>query len=99
MGEERSKEDMPYTHDGITPDIVINPHAFSSRMTVGQFFESIMGKHSLLSGKKNYATAFQYGRQTMKEIEEDMKRFGYPRYTCIIASLCVTGTRAEDTRL
>ena len=58
LGILAKDEDLPYTEQGITPDVLINPHAFPSRMTVGMLMESVTGKAAAVRGKQFDGSAF-----------------------------------------
>lgn len=52
------QEDMPFSERGICPDLIMNPHGFPSRMTVGKMLELIGSKAAVCDGKFRYGTAF-----------------------------------------
>ena len=45
------QEDMPYNKHGLVPDIIVNPHAFPSRMTIAHLIESVLSKLCCLDGQ------------------------------------------------
>jgi len=68
-------EDLPYTAEGVSPDVLINPHAFPSRMTVGMMMESITGKAAALRGEKFDGSAFV--GEKMDEVRKIMEGTGF----------------------
>eukprot|EP00850_Spirogloea_muscicola_P001765 SM000006S19530 [mRNA] locus=s6:1374859:1375737:- [translate_table: standard] len=71
VGMIMSEEDMPFTKDGVTPDIIINPHAIPSRMTVGQLIEGVLGKSCSINGTFEDGTPFL--RRNMRQIADIMR--------------------------
>ena len=70
-----NQEDMPFCDTGICPDMIMNPHGFPSRMTVGKLIELVAGKRGVLKGHFGYGTAF--GGDKVNDICEDLVKCGY----------------------
>ena len=62
------QEDMPFNDLGICPDLIMNPHGFPSRMTVGKLIEFIAGKAGVFVGRQAYGTAFGGEQQTHRAL-------------------------------
>lgn len=55
--------DMPFSESGIVPDVIINPHAFPSRMTIGMFVESLAGKAGALHGLTQDSSPWRFDEE------------------------------------
>ena len=71
------EQDMPFTKDGLRPDLIINPHAIPSRMTIGQLVECIVGKACLLAGAHGDCTAFNNRGSKIALYGEHLTKHGY----------------------
>lgn len=71
------QEDMPFTESGMVPDIIINPHAIPSRMTIGHLIECVMGKKITMTGKSDHGTPFHHS--SVEEICDELQANGLDR--------------------
>ena len=69
------QENMPFTEHGVVPDVIINPHAIPSRMTIGQFVESVGGKVASLRGEPVDGTAFS--NEGPKALRDSLLELGF----------------------
>ena len=85
--------DMPFTANGIRPDIIINPHAIPSRMTIGQLKETVLGKVLLELGLFGDGTAF--GEFDVKDICNELIKVGYEAHGNELLHNGLTGEQHE----
>ncbi len=88
-----SQEDVPFTEDGVVPDIIVNPHAIPSRMSVGQVLEMVAGKAGCLEGERVDGTPFN--PDVEKQIKKALLNHGFESAGCESLYNGSTGERID----
>ena len=85
--------DMPYTKDGLKPDLILNPHAIPSRMTIAHLKETMLGKVLVELGMFGDGTSF--GNLDVYSIANELQRLGYESYGNEVLYDGATGKQLE----
>lgn len=86
------EENMPFTKDGIRPDIIVNPHAFPSRMTIGHLLECVFAKLYTMAGKTTPFTQFE---MTPTNEFKHLNDYGLEKYGNEIMYNGITGDQID----
>ncbi|KAK2637859.1 hypothetical protein Ddye_025654 [Dipteronia dyeriana] len=77
LGFLESRENFPFTIQGIVPEVVVNPHAFPSRQTPAQLLEAALGKGIACGGLKKYDSPFS--TPSFDAITEQLRRADFSK--------------------
>jgi DNA-directed RNA polymerase II subunit RPB2 len=87
--------DMPRTESGIVPDMIMNPHAIPSRMTIAQNLEQLLGKTAALTGAIGDGTSFMNDGSPQEAIGSILEQIGYEKYGNEVLYNGATGEQLE----
>ena len=93
LGIALQQKDMPFTEDGMVPDLIMNPHAIPSRMTVGQIVESLTSKIGAIEGKFMDGTPFN--NYNVRDLPNILKKLGYSAYGTETMYCGITGKKID----
>lgn len=75
------QEDMPFTKDGVVPDMLLNPHSLPGRMTLGHMLEMLGAKAASLAGRQMDGTPFtKRGKERIEEYGGILEKYGFDRF-------------------
>lgn len=94
VGNIIPEKDMPFTANGMRPDIIINPHAIPSRMTIGQLKETLLGKVLIQLGLFGDGTSF--GELAVEDIRKELLKVGHECHGNEILYNGMTGEQIES---
>jgi DNA-directed RNA polymerase II subunit RPB2 len=95
IGMIYNSEDMPYTKEGITPDLIMNPHAIPSRMTIAQLMECVLGKVACVEG--NIQDCTPYNDLSVEDICNKLESYGMEKHSNEIMYDGYTGRQMKTT--
>lgn len=96
VGMMRHRKDMPFTPEGLTPDIIVNPHAIPSRMTIGHLFETLLGAEAAHMGEFGDGTPFR--DLSVEQIANKLEEKGFDRY-CDTTLYCGLTGKCMDAKV
>ena len=93
LGIALPQRDMPFTEEGIIPDLIMNPHAIPSRMTVAQLIECVASKVGAIEGKFIDGTPFN--NYNVRDLPNILKKLGYSPYGTETMYCGITGKKIQ----
>jgi DNA-directed RNA polymerase II subunit RPB2 len=93
IGLTMHQSDMPFTEEGISPDLIINPHCIPKRMTVGQLVECLIGKVAAIKGIEADGTPFN--EIDIEKVKDELEKLGYERNATEWVYCGLTGQRLK----
>ena len=87
------QKDMPFTESGMTPDLILNPHGFPKRMSIGLFIETIASKQAAATGR--YVDGTPFNDSNLEEMFKLLKEHGYSPYGTEVMYCGITGKKME----
>ena len=93
LGIALPQRDMPFTESGMVPDLIMNPHAIPSRMTVAQLIECMASKIGAIDGKFMDGTPFN--NYNVRELPSILKKLGYSPHGTETMYCGITGKKIE----
>lgn len=78
IGITYPQKDMPFTESGIIPDLILNPHGYPSRMSLGHFIECIASKEAAETG--HFVDGTPFNNYDIAQLPEALKKLGYSPY-------------------